>query len=68
MTIPRLELNAAVLAARLGAQVRKEHDIIFTKTFYWSDSRTMLSWVKSQSCRFKNDVGGEILEFSATED
>ncbi len=27
MTIPRLELNAAVLAARLGAQVQKEHDI-----------------------------------------
>ena len=49
MTIPRLELNAAVLAARLGAQVQKEHDINFSRTFYWSDSTAVLSWVKSQS-------------------
>jgi hypothetical protein len=71
MTIPRLELNAAVLAARLGVQVRKEHDIIFEKTIYWSDSTTVLSWVKSRSCRFNNYVGnrvGEILESSASED
>jgi hypothetical protein len=72
MTIPRLELNTAVLAARLGAQVQKEHDIILKKkTIYWSDSRTVLCWVKSRSCRFNNDVGnriGEILESSASED
>ena len=71
MTIPRLELNAAVLAARLGAQVQKEHDINFTCTFYWSDSTTVLSWVKSRSCRFNNYVGnrvGEILETSSPGD
>jgi hypothetical protein len=71
MTIPRLELNAAVLAARLGAQVQKKHDINFTRTFYWSDSTTVLSWVKSRSCRFNNYVGnrvGEILETSSPGD
>ncbi len=31
LIIPRLELNAAVVAAPLGAQVLKKHDIIFNK-------------------------------------
>ncbi|XP_045023467.1 uncharacterized protein LOC116929559 [Daphnia magna] len=68
MTIPHLELNAAVLAARLAAQVREEHDLTFGKTTYWSDSTTVLSWIKSSSCRFHTYVGnriGEILETSS---
>ncbi|XP_032798702.1 uncharacterized protein LOC116935517 [Daphnia magna] len=69
MTIPHLELNAAVLAARLTAQVREEHDLTFGKTTYWSDSTTVLSWIKSGSCRFQTYVGnriGEILETSSS--
>ncbi|XP_057368282.1 uncharacterized protein LOC130689298 [Daphnia carinata] len=69
MTIPRLELNAAVLAARLAVQAKEEHDIIFNKTIYWSDSSTVLSWIKSRSCRFNVYVGnriGEILESSSS--
>jgi hypothetical protein len=68
MTIPRLELNAAVLAARLAVQVRQEHDNVFESTTYWSDSTTVLSWINSRTCRFNNYVGnriGEILESSA---
>ncbi len=71
MTIPRMELNAAVLAARLGAQVQKEHDINFSRTFYWSDSTTVLSRVKSRSCQLNNYVGNrveEILELSSPGD
>jgi hypothetical protein len=67
LTIPRLELNAAVLAARLGAQVRTEMDIAFDRTLYWTDSTTVLSWIKSRNCRFNNYVGnrvGEIFESS----
>ena len=47
MTIPRLELNATVLAARLAVQVWQEHDIVFESTPYWSDSTTVLSWINS---------------------
>jgi hypothetical protein len=68
MTILRLELNAAVLAARLAVQLRQEHDILFESTTYWSDSTTVLSWINSRTCRFNNYVGnriGEILESSA---
>lgn len=70
MTIPRLELNAAVLAARLGVQVKEEHDIIFNETVYWSDSTSVLSWVKSRSCRFNHYVSNrirEILEMSTSD-
>ncbi|XP_057380307.1 uncharacterized protein LOC130702709 [Daphnia carinata] len=69
MTIPRLELNAVVLAARLAVQAKEEHDIIFRKTIYWSDSSTVLSWIKSRSCRINVYVGnriGEILESSSS--
>jgi hypothetical protein len=67
LTIPRLELNAAVLAARLGAQVRTELDIVFDQILYWTDSTTVLSWITSRNCRFNNYVGnrvGEIFESS----
>ncbi|XP_032796170.2 uncharacterized protein LOC116932522 [Daphnia magna] len=68
LTIPRLELNAAVLAARLSVQVSIEHDLVFDQTFYWTDSTTVLSWINSRNCRFNNYVGnrvGEIFESSA---
>jgi hypothetical protein len=66
MTIPRLELNAAVLAVRLGALVQKEHVINFSRTFNWSDSTTILSWVKSRSCRFNNYVANQVREILET--
>ena len=70
MTIPRLELNAAVLATRLGSQIIKEHDIKFGKAFYWTDSTTVLSWIQSRNCRFNSYVGnrvGEIFETTSPE-
>jgi hypothetical protein len=66
-SFPRLELDAAVLAVRLGTQVSIKHDLVFEKTFYWTDSTTVLSWIKSRNCRFNNYVGnrvGEIFENS----
>ncbi|XP_032781182.2 uncharacterized protein LOC116919317 [Daphnia magna] len=68
LTIPRLELNAAVLTTRLSVQVSMEHDLVFDQTFYWTDSTTVLSWINSRNCRFNNYVGnrvGEIFESSA---
>ncbi|XP_057374666.1 uncharacterized protein LOC130695542 [Daphnia carinata] len=66
LTIPRLELNAAVLAARLGTQVCVEHDLAFGQIFYWTDSTTVLSWINSRNCRFNNYVGNRIGEIFET--
>ena len=69
-TIPRMELCAAVLATRLCLLVTSELDFQFARTFFWSDSTTVLSWIKSTTCRFNIYVGnrvGEILESSSNE-
>ena len=48
MSIPRLELTAAFLLARLMAIVIKFHDNLkFTKTVYYSDSTTALQWIRA---------------------
>ncbi|GFU06797.1 dual 3',5'-cyclic-AMP and-GMP phosphodiesterase 11 [Trichonephila clavipes] len=46
-TIPRLELLGAALGARLAETV---HSIIRTasKTFFWSGSMVVLSWIKKK--------------------
>ncbi|XP_057366956.1 uncharacterized protein LOC130687815 [Daphnia carinata] len=70
LTIPRLKLSAAVLAVRLSSLLLNELDIQFDQTLYWSDSTTVLSWIKSTSCHFNVYVGnrvGEILELSTAD-
>ena len=48
-SIPRLELMAALLGARIVSFLRKELQCHFTSTFLWSDSTTVLHWL-SPSC------------------
>ena len=62
LTIPRLELQAAVMATRLALLIRKEHSIEIDSTHYWSDSRTVLQWLRSESGRFHTFVANRIAE------
>ena len=65
LSMPRLELQAAVLASRLASSVKEEHEIDPQHTTFWSDSRVVLCWLRSESCKFKPFVShrvGEILE------
>ena len=67
VTIPRMELCAAVMAVRLGSLIREELKIPIEQTTFWSDSTTVLSWINSTSFRFHTYVGnrlGEILKSS----
>ncbi|XP_036345717.1 uncharacterized protein LOC118754961 [Rhagoletis pomonella] len=41
MSIPRLELKAALLGARLSKHVRESHSISIATSTYWSDSQTV---------------------------
>lgn len=47
MTIPRLELLAAVIGARLYTSVQKSLQSGL-ESFFWSDSSTVLAWIKRQ--------------------
>lgn len=70
-TIPRLELQAALIASRLATVIVEEHDIKPHRIVLWSDSRTVLSWIRSENRRFRQYAAqrvGEILEHTNSND
>eukprot|EP00063_Salmo_salar_P073595 XP_014048430.1 PREDICTED: uncharacterized protein LOC106601054 [Salmo salar] len=59
---PRLELSAALSGAQLASTLRAELTLPIQRVIYWSDSTTVLTWLKSESCRYKVFVGTRIAE------
>ena len=51
MSIPRLELSVAVIAARIARFVNREIDLDIEKTVLWTDSTVVLSYLKNISKR-----------------
>ena len=47
LSIPRLELQAAVIAVMLKEQIVEEHEIQINSCSFWSDSNTVLQWIHS---------------------
>ncbi|CAG4957989.1 unnamed protein product [Colias eurytheme] len=48
-TIPRLELQAAVIGARLADTIKREHRYEIERTVYWTDSSTVVHWVRNDT-------------------
>ncbi|GFW80506.1 integrase catalytic domain-containing protein [Trichonephila clavipes] len=59
-TIPRLELCAAVLLAKLVHRVKQALKLNVTNTFLWSDSLIVLSWIRKESYQLKTFVANRI--------
>jgi len=67
LSIPQLELQAAILGIRLAATVKANHTLKIDKTKYLTDSKVVLAWINSKKYKFKPFVAvriGEILENS----
>ena len=47
LSMPRLELQAAVMAVRLKEQTVKEHETKIHSCNFWSDSTNVLQWIHS---------------------
>ncbi|XP_053686221.1 uncharacterized protein LOC128735757 [Sabethes cyaneus] len=70
-SIPRLELMAALLGARMCQNVLSLHSYKILRTVFWTDSRTVCSWLHSDQHKFKQFVAfrvGEIWELTQTKD
>ncbi|XP_043212074.1 uncharacterized protein LOC122376326 [Amphibalanus amphitrite] len=67
VTIPRMELTAATLAVRLDLVVKEELQTVVDSTVFWTDSTTVLRYIKNKTSRFHIYVAnriGYILEHS----
>ena len=60
MTIPRLELSAALLLTRLLTVVSKEYEI--DNIHAWIDSTVALAWIKGEPSRWKSFVAHRVAE------
>ena len=70
LSIPRLELQAAVLATRLVCSLRKESRLVWSSVTYWSDSKNVLAWIQAQDRRyhvFVSNRTAEILDKSSAD-
>ncbi|XP_030609039.1 uncharacterized protein LOC115796760 [Archocentrus centrarchus] len=68
LSMPRLELCAAVTGAQLAKLLRNELTLEIRHCVLWSDSTTVLTWLHSESCRFKVFVGTRVAEIQELTD
>ena len=65
-SIPRLELQAAVMAVRLKEQIVKEHESKIHSSNFWTDSITVLQWIHSSHRKQQVFVANRVAEILAT--
>ncbi|GFV02415.1 pro-Pol polyprotein [Trichonephila clavipes] len=69
LSLPRLELMGALLAARLAKEVKKILDQkCSTRAFFWTDSQVTLHWIKGPSHRWKPFVANRVREIQSLTD
>ena len=66
-TTPKLELMAAVTGNRLNDAIEiEEHSLHFHKTFMWSDSITVIQWIRSSNVKQPTSVANRVAEILDT--
>ena len=71
LAIPKMELQAAVMASRLATFIKAELEISVREIHFWSDSMTVIRWLRSDARNYKISVAhrvGEILELTDVAD
>lgn len=69
LTIPRLELQAAILGVRLATTMKSLHSFKIDEQLFLSDSTCVLSWICNPKSKHDKFIGariGEILEKSSS--
>ncbi|XP_055600144.1 uncharacterized protein LOC129749231 [Uranotaenia lowii] len=66
LSLPRLELSAALIASRLHSQVKQALDMGDIKSTFWSDSTVTLQWLKSPPSTWKTFVANRVSEIQTS--
>ena len=59
LSIPRLELIAAVLSVQIATRLRKDLPLHYTE-YFWTDSTVVLGYIRNESARFKVFVANRV--------
>ncbi|XP_066932794.1 uncharacterized protein [Clytia hemisphaerica] len=62
LTLPRLELQGAVIAVRMKETIVEEIDVHFSSIRFWTDSSLNLQYINNESKRFKVFVANRVAE------
>ena len=60
VTIPRLELNGALILAQILSHCKELLDLPLSSVFAWTDSTIVLAWIQGNPRRFKVYVGNRV--------
>ncbi|XP_038066468.1 uncharacterized protein LOC119736528 [Patiria miniata] len=60
MTIPRLELSAAVIAVKMDQMLRRELRVQVKGSTFWTDSTVVLQYISNQSKRLQTFVANRV--------
>ncbi|XP_030767150.1 uncharacterized protein LOC115890927 [Sitophilus oryzae] len=64
ITLPKLELCGALLLAKLTKRVLRSLTVNIEKTFLFTDSSIVLSWISTEPCYLKTFVANRIAEIT----
>ena len=68
ISIPRLELMAAVLSVKVACKLKIELDYSDLKLFFWTDSQVVLAYISNESRRFETFVANRVEEIRSKTD
>ncbi|XP_028394892.1 uncharacterized protein LOC114519037 [Dendronephthya gigantea] len=60
LTIPRMELSAAVVATKLDGMCRRELSLRINQSFFWTDSTCVLRYIENEDKRFQTFVANRV--------
>ncbi|XP_064635230.1 uncharacterized protein LOC135492608 [Lineus longissimus] len=60
VTIPRMELKAATVAVRVDTMLKRELGIPLEMSHFWTDSTSVLKYIRNKNTRFKTFVANRI--------
>ncbi|KAJ8367292.1 hypothetical protein AAFF_G00323530 [Aldrovandia affinis] len=60
VTIPRMELTAAVVAVKVDKIMKQELQVPLERSIFWMDSTTVLKYIENETARFKTFVANRI--------
>ncbi|XP_071058619.1 uncharacterized protein [Pseudochaenichthys georgianus] len=65
ITIPRMELTAAVVASRMDKMCRKELQMQLKDSIFWTDSTSVMKYISNETLRFRTFVANRVSKYAA---